>query len=112
MLRVVVVVAALFAVGAESEPLFGFGWGPWGTSDTSDTSDPPIESTSSGNGSIIETKVWPWSVMVDNVPLTEEDFTRAELIDDRALAESYSDGGDGGPLMSNGTMEVVGIRVR
>ena len=109
MLRVVVVVAALFAVGAESEPLFGFGWGPWGTSDTSDS---PTETTSSGNGSIIETKVWPWSVMVDNVPLTEEDFTRTELIDDRALAESYSDGGDGGPLMSNGTMEVVGIRVR
>ena len=51
--------------------------------------------------------------VLDYVPyLTEEDFARAESIDDRALAESFPDNVDGGPIKSNGTMEVVGVRVR
>ena len=53
------------------------------------------------------------SNVLDYVPyLTEEDFARAESIDDRALAESFPDNFDGGPIKSNGTMEVVGVRVR
>merc|ERR1711971_2594 len=95
---VVVFAAALFAVGAESEPLFRW-LVPWG-------SISPTES--SVNGSILETKV---SDVVRYLPyLTEDDFARADSIDDRALAESYPDD-DGGPLKSNGTMEVVGRRV-
>ena len=51
--------------------------------------------------------------VLDYVPyLTEEDFARAESIDDRTLAESYPDDVVGGPLRSNGTMEVVDVRVR
>ena len=58
-------------------------------------------------------KVEPVFKTSDYVPyLTEEDFARAELVDDRALAESLSDDDNGGPLMSNGTLDEIDNRVR
>ena len=58
-------------------------------------------------------KVEPSFKTSDYVPyLTEEDFARAELVDDRALAESLSDDDNGGPLMSNGTLDEIDNRVR
>ena len=58
-------------------------------------------------------KVEPTFKTSDYVPyLTEEDFARAELVDDRALAESLSDDDNGGPLMSNGTLDDIDNRVR
>ena len=57
-------------------------------------------------------KVEPSFKTSDYVPyLTEEDFARAELVDDRALAESLSDDDNGGPLMSNGTLDEIDNRV-
>lgn len=94
MLRVVLA-ATLFTAIAKCDPVpmdFSFfGWDLWGSSSSSSTSTP----SQSENGAKAE--------VVENFPLTEADFDRANSIDDRALMESYSD--EGGPLGSNRTMD-------
>ena len=95
MLRAIALAAALLAASVKSEPLFGWLW-PWNTDNS--TTESPVEPIFKTSGYV------PY--------LTEEDFARAELVDDRALAESLSDDDNGGPLMSNGTLDDVDTRVR
>ena len=95
MLRVVLA-ATLFTAIAKSDPVpdfLFFGWDLWGGGSSSSSSNgTPSLSESGSKGEVVE-----------NFPLTEADFDRANFIDDRALLESYSD--EGGPLGSNRTME-------
>merc|ERR1712115_414856 len=97
MLRAIALAAALLATSVKSEPLFGWLL-PWNTDNS--TTESPDTST-----------VEPVFKTSDYVPyLAEEDFACAELVDDRALAESLSDDDNGGPLMSNGTLDEIDNR--